>query len=76
MYTRWSQRRRAFQVKRVTYIKDRRGWLFGVGGLANVVKQEARRQPARAGSQTAEVGSARVLGELEMYLVEPVSGSQ
>lgn len=38
-------------------------------------KQEARRQPARAGSQTAEVGSARVLGEFEMYLVgvqEPV----
>lgn len=25
---RWSQRRRAFQVKRVTYVKDRRSWLF------------------------------------------------
>lgn len=28
VYIRWSQRRRAFQVKRVTYIKDRRGCIF------------------------------------------------
>lgn len=28
VYIRWSQKRRAFQVKRAKYIKDRRGWIF------------------------------------------------
>lgn len=57
VYIRWSQRRRAFQVKSDIHKRQERLHLQR-RGRADVGKQAARGHPARAGSQTAEVGRA------------------